>query len=220
MLLKILKYLFLPLLLLALLIGGAYLLFPAKALVNIARRIDSENTLTINLQPFDGFPPELVRHLQIQLHSVCSTVILKDAVPFPRSAWFAPRARYKADTLIALLSSATLGKQVTIGLSGKDISTGKAGKDWGVMGLGYQPGKACVVSTFRLRKANINEQLYKVAIHELGHTLGLPHCTHPDCFMRDAEGHNYLDEETRFCDKCTKKLAFTGINPIAASVTK
>ncbi|WP_264558052.1 matrixin family metalloprotease [Flavobacterium sp. N1718] len=75
-------------------------------------------------------------------------------------------------------------------------------KDWGVMGLGYHPGAACVVSDFRLRKHHQENQLYKVVLHELGHTEGLPHCPKRSCIMRDAEGKIPLQEEKAFCSKC------------------
>ncbi len=80
------------------------------------------------------------------------------------------------------------------------------------MGLGYCPGNACVVSTFRLDKDNLSNQFYKVAIHELGHTQGLPHCTAKTCLMRDAEGKNNLDNEFDFCEKCKKLLKAKGWN--------
>ena len=99
----------------------------------------------------------------------------------------------------------------TIGLTNKDISTTKGKfKDWGVMGLGFCPGKACVVSTFRLSKKETLDQLYKISVHELGHTHGLPHCTTKTCFMRDAEGKNPLKEETNFCPKCKLFLQTKG----------
>ncbi len=78
------------------------------------------------------------------------------------------------------------------------------------MGFGYNPGNACVVSSFRLSKANQQEQFYKVAIHELGHTQGLPHCEEKTCFMRDAEGGNPLNEEKDFCPACKSFLKGKG----------
>ena len=78
--------------------------------------------------------------------------------------------------------------------------------DFGVMGLGYRPGNACVASTFRLNAENKSEQFYKVAIHELGHTQGLKHCPDKTCFMRDAEGKNPTNEEKDFCQNCKKVL--------------
>jgi archaemetzincin len=82
--------------------------------------------------------------------------------------------------------------------------------DWGVMGLGLQPGNACVISSFRLSKTDLRNQLFKVAIHELGHTQGLPHCRNLSCFMRDAEGKNPIDQETDFCPKCKAILKKKG----------
>jgi archaemetzincin len=101
--------------------------------------------------------------------------------------------------------------RVTVGLTNKDISTDNGNiPDWGVMGLGYQPGKSCVVSTFRLSKRNLKEQYFKVAIHELGHTQGLPHCPNKTCLMTDAEGKNNTDKENGFCEKCKAFLIAKG----------
>lgn len=70
------------------------------------------------------------------------------------------------------------------------------------MGLGCRPGKSCVVSDFRMAVKNRNQQFYKVVLHELGHTEGLPHCKTKTCLMRDAEGGNHLDQEKDFCKNC------------------
>ncbi len=96
---------------------------------------------------------------------------------------------------------------ITIGLTSKDISTTKGKiEDYGIMGLGYTPGNACVVSTFRVSKENKQNQFFKFCIHELGHTSGLPHCPEKTCFMRDAEGGNPSNEEKDFCPKCKVHL--------------
>ncbi|MFL5753076.1 MAG: matrixin family metalloprotease [Bacteroidia bacterium] len=100
---------------------------------------------------------------------------------------------------------------MTIGITSKDISTTKDQyKDWGVMGLGFCPGNSCIASTFRLGKKEIPIQLFKVAIHELGHTQGLNHCEVKTCFMRDAEGGNPTNEEKEFCPKCKLILINAG----------
>ncbi len=51
-------------------------------------------------------------------------------------------------------------------------------------------------------------RLVKVVNHELGHTLGLPHCPSAGCLMEDAKGTIVtVDNETgAFCDGCKKKL--------------
>jgi archaemetzincin len=79
--------------------------------------------------------------------------------------------------------------------------------DYGVMGLGFMPGKACVASNFRLRN---KKNFFKVVIHELGHTTGLPHCPDKTCYMRDAEGGDHTSLENGFCGKCKKQLVEGG----------
>jgi archaemetzincin len=78
------------------------------------------------------------------------------------------------------------------------------------MGLGYRPGKSCVVSDFRLSCKNKNEQCYKLVLHELGHTAGLPHCKVKTCLMRDAKGGNPFDQEKSFCGECKSFLKSKG----------
>ena len=132
---------------------------------------------------------------------------------YPVLARYLPRNRYRADSLIHFLKSQTSKGHITLGLTNKDISTTKNEvADWGIMGLGFRPGNACVASSFRLSKTETNIQLFKVAIHELGHTQGLPHCNIKSCFMRNAEGGNPTNDEKDFCIKCKSILIQKGWN--------
>lgn len=165
----------------------------------------------VAIQPFSDIPAPLVEKLYKQLLTITPRIVLKPAVVLPASAYYAPRNRYRADSLLHFLGRRGSADTVVIGLTGKDISTTKGNvADWGVMGLGYRPGNACVVSLFRLSKTERGSQFYKVAIHELGHTQGLPHCPDPACFMRDAEGGNPLNEEKDFCKSCKTFLQSKG----------
>src|SRR5262249_45479271 len=81
--------------------------------------------------------------------------------------------------------------------------------DWGVFGLGEIGRRNCVISMFRLKRGakNAEHLAYRVAttaVHEVGHTLGLPHCPTPGCVMHDAEGSiKNTDEGTgRLCQSC------------------
>lgn len=87
--------------------------------------------------------------------------------------------------------------------------------EWGIFGLGYTPGRICVVSTFRLKwystnKALINSRIVKVCLHELGHNFGLAHCTNnKKCMMTAASGTlKQVDAEDKIlCEKCNLFIA-------------
>ncbi|TYZ14482.1 Zn-dependent protease [Hymenobacter lutimineralis] len=163
------------------------------------------------LQPFRGFPSPLFDSVHRQIQRLYPLVVQRPAAALPRSAYYAPRHRYRADSLLHFLVGRHQPDTVVIGLTQQDISTTKNEvRDWGVMGLGYCPGRACVISSFRLKRRNLSTQFYKVVLHEIGHTQGLPHCTTRTCFMRDAEGGNPTDEETSFCRACTGHLQSRG----------
>lgn len=171
----------------------------------------NDKNISIDIQPFADFPDDLTQNIAKQLKEIDPAINIRPAIDLPASAYYAPRNRYRADSIIAFLSRNIFSGHVTIGLTGKDISTTKDKiKDWGIMGLGFRPGNACVVSSFRLKKEKLYSQFYKVCIHELGHTEGLDHCAEKTCFMRDAEGGNPTDEETSFCNKCRTFLIKKG----------
>ena len=170
-----------------------------------------ENKLTIDVLPFNDISKETVNRVFIELKKIYPNIELKQPMALPKSAYYLPRNRYRADSLIRFIKNITPKDHVTIALTSKDISATK-GKisDYGIMGLGYRPGNACVVSTYRLSNENKFTELFKYCLHELGHTSGLPHCPEKTCFMRDAEGGNPTNEETDFCTKCKSHLISKG----------
>jgi archaemetzincin len=167
--------------------------------------------IVISIQPFNGVDDKIVNELHMYLRKLYPYTNVLPATPIFFNAYHKQYHRYRADSIINILGKKANPNEVIIALTTNDISTTKDNyADWGVMGLGFCPGKACVASTFRLSKKNIAEQLFKVAIHELGHTQGLPHCANLTCYMRDAKGKNPTNEETGFCDVCKPKLVEKG----------
>ena len=165
----------------------------------------------IVIQPLGNFKLEQSNKILSEIRTINPNVVLRATIPFPENSYYRPRNRYRADSIIKNLKNHIGKDSVIVGLSHADISTTKNGiKDWGVMGLGYRPGKSCVVSDFRVSSKNKNQQFYKLVLHELGHTAGLPHCKVKTCLMRDAEGGNPLDEEKDFCKNCTSFLKSKG----------
>jgi archaemetzincin len=81
-----------------------------------------------------------------------------------------------------------------------------------VFGEAVCPGKAALISLWRLRPEFYGEapdvelfyaRAVKEAVHELGHTLGLRHCSRLLCVMHFSNGVSDTDVKQRlFCDKC------------------
>ncbi len=184
---------------------------PTKAPQSAKKVMQKSVAVIIDVQPFSDMPTEQTTYVFTELKKIYPSVELKTAIPLPEEAYYPARNRYRADSLLNFLSAQTKSNHVVIALTSKDIScTNETYADWGIIGYGFCPGNACVVSTFRLDKNNVFEQLFKASIHELGHTQGLDHCPDKTCFMRDAEGKNTTNEEKDFCPKCKAFLTSKG----------
>lgn len=170
------------------------------------------NELRRALAKYYGFEVDILQHVEL-----------------PQNAFVNYRSpRYRADSLIRYLKEIKDPEYTYIvGLTNKDISVTKyvytgdtrvvkdpAWKysDFGIFGLGFRPGPSCVISTFRLYDENGNEEkmrnrLRKIAVHELGHNLGLEHCPDKNCLMQDAcEKISTIDNANEsMCEKCRKK---------------
>jgi archaemetzincin len=140
--------------------------------------------------------------------------------PLPASAFYAPRARYRAGALVEFLEhTAPCDVPYVLGVTSRDISVTKGPvADWGVFGVARLAGRAGVVSTHRLRAGGVTkgqflERLERVAAHELAHVLGLRHCTAAGCLMNDAEGTvRSVDAAAGFCAPCSTGLSALGID--------
>ncbi len=180
------------------------------------------------------YPPYKAKVIILPLGAIDSTYgsFLKQEIPqfykvevqiaaarqLPQTAFYKPRQRCIADSLLVFLESKSANKnEYVLGITSGDIATSKGNiVNWGVMGLGYRPGNACVISSFRLKHNLKNaRQLYnrflKLSLHELGHNFGLDHCADQHCIMVDAEGRNKLDGEEYLCKNCTILLQKKGI---------
>jgi len=80
-----------------------------------------------------------------------------------------------------------------------------------VYGEAQLAGKACIVSTFRLREglfiANIEKELgnriVKEVLHELGHTFNLRHCPDNSCIMHYCRSMRDVDRKSnQLCRYC------------------
>lgn len=180
---------------------------------------------TVGIQPLGSYRTADAVLIQqaIQRYYGYNTVILPEA-EIPSSFFVQIKSpRYRADSLIRYLRETQSDSiDYTIGITSHDISTTKRNRwgrikqpetryaDWGIFGLGFRPGPSCIVSTFRLgSSAQVKQaRLEKIALHELGHNLGLPHCDSLNCVMRDAaETIKTIDQvENRLCRDCWNQV--------------
>lgn len=134
-------------------------------------------------------------------------IVVKDKIP--ADAYYKPRNRYRADSILTYLEKRYPGQKV-VAITSVDISASVHGyPDWGVFGLASFTTDVSVVSTYRFKGKNLHDRTYKVVMHELGHTYKLPHCKSKYPCMMKAANHfikNIDREPLNFCPSCNKTL--------------
>lgn len=172
----------------------------------------SKKNLTIYIQPLGKVDSDYLNYVKKSVKDFYGyNCIIKTEIDLTNDILSGSKTRYDANKILEKYNS----NSNLVLITEKDIAYKKSSQypEWGVFGLGLRPGKVCVISTFRLRKNVTKEQmlvrLKKVALHEIGHNLGLSHCTnHRECMMNDADGTiKQVDKERIwFCEKCWDKL--------------
>lgn len=164
----------------------------------------------IVIQPYTGIEKSKMEYVVRELKQVFPNVVMNQEIFLDHSLRNKSGSRFRADLILKDLSKKQING-IVVGLTSKDISTSYKGRaDWGVMGLSYLNGNACVISTFRLKGNNVPEKYFKLAIHEIGHAEGLKHCPQSACYMRDAKGRDHLNGLHSFCASCKKHLQRNG----------
>ena len=174
---------------------------------------------TLAILPFKGVDSSLLHELKNGLQKqLAAAITVLDARELPAFAFYKPRQRYIADSLLVFLEQANkLRFEKIIGVTIRDISTKKEPhKNWGILGLGSCPGESCVISSFRAGKSKVSHAVFirrmiTLALHETGHTYGLEHCPVSTCIMKDAEGKMNLDDGDSYCEKCRNYLSARGL---------
>jgi len=171
----------------------------------------------ICLVPFDGITPAQTKAVEKAITSFYSLpVAVLPAEQLPESALCPvrqrPRAAVVLDSLHARFPVTNQARTKVLALTTQDIEVENPPEKphWGVFGLANKVGgNECIASTFRLSPGR-TDRLIKVCLHEVGHTLHLPHCTSasPNCLMRDANGKlaTVDAEKVYLCDACRAKL--------------
>ena len=165
---------------------------------------------TIYIQPLGHVNQEYLDFLKTSVKIFYGyDCVIKSKLNLTSDLLAGSKTRYEASKILKKFNS----NENVLLITEKDIAHRKSNDfpEWGVFGLGFRPGNTCVVSTFRLKKnvskEKLLERLKKVALHEIGHNIGLKHCSNnKECLMNDAGGTiKQVDrEKIWFCSKCAK----------------
>ena len=168
------------------------------------------------IQPVGRVPLKPLKHLVENLGSYFNAkcVLADRALPIPRSAYNEERDQYlSTQILYFLLVKAPKGFDRVLGVLDVDLYV--PGLNF-VFGEAEVTGKVAVISLERLRPEfygrKPDEKLFlertlKEAIHELGHTFGLRHCSNSRCIMYFS--NSIIDTDRKgpdFCALCREKL--------------
>ena len=144
-----------------------------------------------------------------------SCTVSGEVLTVPRRAFNSSRIQFHSTILLEEVLKYALERNLdrALGITGVDMYT--AGLNF-VFGEAQCPGRAAVVSTFRLRpefygeppdRTLFLERCAKEVVHELGHTFGLGHCSDRRCVM--SFSNSIYDTDVKglgFCDRCSKLL--------------
>jgi archaemetzincin len=201
------------------------LIFSATFLSYCKSPIRADKKHIIGLQPIGPYDKEQLQFIRLELQGFFKTqVVILNETAMPAAFLNTSKGeRYSADSLIRWLArTAPDSIYKVVALTHKDIFTTKYANGqikkpenayavWGIFGLGFKPGRSCVISDHRLQtnnKQQFKHRIRTVVIHELGHNQGLDHCPTKNCIMSDAnENIKTVDNSSdQYCKKCNDQL--------------
>ena len=132
----------------------------------------------------------------------------------PESAWDAKRGQYQSVEIMKMLSQhAPRDAERLLGVTDVDLAIPMLSF---LFGQAQFDGPIGVVSLCRLHQefyglppeeGLLRERTVKEALHELGHTFGLVHCSEPSCAMSLATHIELVDAKAeQFCARCGLQL--------------
>ncbi|MEM2627707.1 MAG: archaemetzincin family Zn-dependent metalloprotease, partial [Ignisphaera sp.] len=138
--------------------------------------------------------------------------ILESPIDIPEHLYDPRRKQYHAEGVIYLASLFRRPEHYVVLLANVDAYVPSLNF---VFGLAIPATRTAAVFTYRLQMwTDFNNYIHRIkkeVVHELGHLIGLNHCSTSQCVMRFSNSVFEVDEKKHlFCFKCTRKLMNRG----------
>jgi archaemetzincin len=159
--------------------------------------------------------PELLAAAQAGLTRILPDTtcqVVGDVLAVPQHAYDRKRNQYNSTMILDDVDVYVEGQRdfdLVLGLV--DVDVFASGLNY-VFGEAYAPGRAGMISLWRLNPQFYGEaansaifvaRIVKEAVHEVGHTLGLAHCSRSYCVMHFSNSIFEVDKkQSLFCDQC------------------
>ena len=172
--------------------------------------------MLVEIIPLGSIEAAIKREVSSALRNVYGVdVSFQEAKQMPQGLYENSRGQYRAEGLLEFTAQKGRGEKI-VAITNDDMYY--TGRNY-VFGLAYLGGKACIISTYRLKKQTQREfsgkteqevfvgRVRKEVIHEVGHTLGLEHCSNNRCVMSFSPTVLDVDRKEEYlCGACRREL--------------
>lgn len=198
------------------LLGGLFLTTNNLSIMdklNVPYKVNNDNQSVVHITPLGDVDSTYMVFIKESVESFYPEIkcVIDSREELSKDILASSGTRYEASKIIRKYKT---NKNILL-ITNSDIAyfnKEKNIKEYGIIGLGYRPGKTCVVSTYRIKrggKTKLMDRLKKVSLHEIGHNLNIDHCKNSkDCLMHSADGTvSQIDREKIWiCDVCRKSI--------------